>query len=119
MIGDRLIMSVVSGTSDVVSYASTFSSGHKGIILVNKGTAAHVINVTFPGAQLGSKYYFYCLTGGTESEFSRKVLVNGSTTTGVSGGPADYATLAAYSSNTADGIKFQAPPRSVCFVVVE
>ena len=38
MIGDRLLTSTVIGSSDVLAYASSFSSGEKGVILVNKGT---------------------------------------------------------------------------------
>ena len=37
MIGDRLLKSAVSGSADVLSFASSFSSGEKGVILVNKG----------------------------------------------------------------------------------
>src|SRR5581483_6956919 len=45
--GDQMISSTVSGSADVVGYASTFSSGQAGIVIVNKGTTTQTVQVAF------------------------------------------------------------------------
>jgi hypothetical protein len=119
MLGDRMLKSTVSGSSDVLSFASSFSSGEKGVIIINKGTTSQNVNIT-SNATAGNRFYFYTLTGGTDNgDFSRKVFVNGQGPDGISGGPATYATLNAYSAETKNGIKVALPGRSVVYVVID
>jgi hypothetical protein len=119
MLGDRMLKSTVSGSSDVLSFASSFSSGEKGLILINKGTTSQNVNVT-SNATAGNRYYFYALTGGTDNgEFSRKVFVNGNGPDGISGGPSSYGTLKAYSAETKNGIKVALPARSIVYLVID
>jgi hypothetical protein len=118
--GDRLLHSTVTGSSDVVGYASRFSSAQTAIALVNKGTTAHVVSLKINNFQTGSRYYYYLLTGGTDNgDFSRKVYVNGKTSTLDGGGPADYATLKPYGTTISGDIKLSLPKRATLFVVVE
>ena len=118
MIGDRLLNTTVLG--DVLAYASSFTSGEKGVILVNRGMASQTISITLKNATAGSRFYWYTLTGGTDNgEFSRKVFVNGKGSAEPSGGPAtEYTTLKAYSASTQNGIKIGLPARSVAYVVI-
>jgi hypothetical protein len=119
MLGDRMLKSTVTGSSDVLSFASSFSSGEKGVILINKGTTSQNVNIT-SNATAGNRFYFYTLTGGTDNgDFSRKVFVNGNGPDGISGGPSSYATLNAYSAETKNGIKVALPARSVMYVVID
>lgn len=119
MIGDRMLKSTVSGSNDVLSFASSFSSGEKGVILVNKGTTAQNVNIT-SNATAGKRFYYFRLTGGTDNgEFSRKVFVNGKGPDQISGGPSSYASLSAYSSETKNGIKVALLPRSVVYLVID
>jgi hypothetical protein len=119
MLGDRMLKSTVSGSSDVLSFASSFSSGEKGVIIINKGTTAQNVNIT-SNATAGNRFYFYILTGGTDNgDFSRKVFVNGKGPDGISGGPSSYTTLNAYSAETKNGIKVALPARSVVYVVID
>lgn len=119
MIGDRMLKSTVSGSSQVLSYASSFSSGQKGVILVNKGTSAQNVNITSNGS-FGNRFYFYTLTGGSDNgEFSRKVFVNGQGPSGISGGPYNYASIKAYSAENKNGIRVALPPRSVMYLVID
>jgi len=120
MIGDRLIpSSVIAG--NVLTYASSFTSGEKAVILVNKSTSAQTVLVSIDNAKAGSRFYWYTLTGGTDNgEFSRKVFVNGRGPTEPSGGPAaEYSTLKPYSASTTGGIKVGMPPRSVVYMVID
>ncbi|MDB5149144.1 MAG: alpha-L-arabinofuranosidase, partial [Mucilaginibacter sp.] len=51
--GDRMISSSVSGSSDIVSYASSFNSGEAGVVLVNKSTADQVLSINFKNYYTG------------------------------------------------------------------
>jgi hypothetical protein len=120
MIGDRLVTSTVTGSSSLQVYASSYTSGQVGTIIVNRGTTAQNASLAFQNFTPGNRIYWYTLTGGTDNgEFSRKVLVNGIGPAGVAGGPADYATLNAYSSTITNGVRVSIPARSALFMVVE
>jgi hypothetical protein len=118
--GDKMVATTVTGSSDVISYASTFSSGQSGIVLVNKSTAEKVVSLKMANFKSGDRYYYYLLTGGTDNgDYSRKVYVNGKTTTLDGGGPSDYATIKPYGSNLSGDITLNLPKYSTVFMVVE
>jgi len=116
-----LSTSMIGGGSSVLSYASSFTSGEKAVMLVNKSTGAQTALVTLSNAKAGSRYYWYALTGGTDNgEFSRKVYVNGQGPTELSGGPSGaYASIKPYSASTSGGIKISLPARSVVYLVID
>jgi hypothetical protein len=119
-LGDRLLSSSVANTTDIVSYASSFSSGELGVVLVNKSASDKIVQLDIRNFIPGSRFYWYALTGGSDNgEFSRKVYVNGVTSTYASGGPEDYATLKANSTVTANGIRVRVPGMSAVFVAVD
>lgn len=120
MIGDRSINSSVTGSNDVVSYASTYSSGQVEVTLVNKSTSDQNIQISFKNFYAGNRFYWYALAGGdNNAQFSRKVLVNGQGSSGISGGPDNYTTLKAYSASAANGVKVKVPARGVLYLVVD
>ncbi len=117
--GDRMVSSTSSST-DIVSYATTFSSGQSGIAIVNTSTSDKTVTINLKNFKSGEKYYWYTLTGGNDNgEFSRKVYINGIGPSVVSGGPENYATVQANTAMVKDGIRITAPGRSVSFLVVE
>jgi hypothetical protein len=119
-LGDALINATVSGNADIVGFASTFSSGQAGIVVVNKGTSAQTVKISFQHFIPGNRYYWYTLTGDNDNgEFSRKVLINGTGPSGVAGGPANYLDVKANSAVTGNDIRITAPPRSSSFILVE
>jgi hypothetical protein len=119
--GDRMVSSTVSGSSDIVSYGSTFSSGQAGVILVNQGSADHVVNVAFNNYAIGTNYYYYILNGGTDNPpFSHDVLINGvAPASGQTGGPASYATIPAISQTVSGGITLTVPAYGVVYLVAD
>jgi hypothetical protein len=119
--GDRMVGSSVSGSSDIVSYGSSFSSGEAGAVLVNKSATDHVVTVSFKNYLAGSKYYYYTLNGGTDNApFSREVLVNGSgPSNNVAGGPGNYTTLNAFTADISGGITVIVPKYGVVFLVAD
>lgn len=120
--GDHVISSSVRGTSDVLAYASTFASGHKGIVVVNKGTAEQVVQLEPWNYGFGDQFYIYSLTGGSDNgEFSQSVYVNGNAPTNATGGPIGNLTAIsawAYPA-TGDDIIFTSPARSVQYILLE
>jgi hypothetical protein len=88
--------------------------------MVNKSTVVQSVQVKVENFRVGNRIYWYTLTGGTDNgEFSRKVFVNGVGPSGVSGGPATYATLKPYSASAQNEIRLNIPPRSVICLVID
>jgi aspartate 1-decarboxylase len=120
ILGDRFIGSSISGNASVEAYASSHTSGQAAVTLVNKSDVAQQLEVKIQNFNVGNRFYWYTLTGGNDNgEFSRKVFVNGKGTSGVAGGPEDYANLKAYSATTQNGIKVTLPARSVVNVMID
>jgi hypothetical protein len=117
--GDQMVSSSVPGSTTVLSYASSFSSGQAGVVLVNTGTTDQVASINIKNYLAGTGYYYYTLSGGAGGDFSRMVLVNGTPPAGVSGGPANYSTLPANKGAIQNGITVDVPPRSVVFLVAD
>ena len=119
--GDRLVGSTVSGSSDIVSYGSSFSSGQAGVVLVNQGAFDHVVNIAFNNYAIGTNYYYYILNGGSDNTpFSHDVLINGvGPATGKTGGPASYATVPAISQTVSVGITVVVPAYGAVYLVAD
>lgn len=118
--GDRMLQSA-SGNSNVLSYASSFTSGEKAAVLVNKASSGQIVKVNLKNTNYGNKYYWYTLTGGNDNgDFSGKVYVNNIGPEGqATGGPAnDYATIKAFAADASGEIKISLPAKGVVFLVV-
>lgn len=119
MLGDRLVGSGLTGDTSLRAYATTFSSGEIGAVVVNTSTRASSVALDIRHFPHGSRYYWFSLEGGEDNgDFSRKVAVNGDTTTAIAGGPSDYATLPAFGASAKVGIKVDIPARGAVFLVV-
>ncbi len=118
--GDTMIKSSVSGSPDVVSYASLFNDKEAGIVLINKGGSSKVASVAFENYGFGDRYYYYTLTPGTDDpSFPLKVSINGKSGSFAAGGPSNFLAIPANSSTVGSGIKLTLPSRSVTYVLVE
>ncbi|HUS02494.1 MAG TPA: hypothetical protein VMY77_12240, partial [Chitinophagaceae bacterium] len=118
-LGDRLVTSI-SDNADLLSYASSFTSGQVGVTLVNRSSSAQLVQVKFQNFPIGTRFYWYTLTGGGDNgEFSRKVLVNGQGPSGVAGGPANYASINPYSATTVNGVNINVPARAIVYMVID
>jgi hypothetical protein len=119
MLGDRLIPVSVKNTTAIVPYASTYGSGQINITLINTSASPVTAEAKINNFKAGNRFYWYSLEGGRDNgEFSGKVWVNGSGPELEAGGPANYASLKAYSSTTLNGIKITVPALgAVCMVI--
>ncbi|HSC52278.1 MAG TPA: hypothetical protein VLC98_01555 [Phnomibacter sp.] len=118
-LGDRLVSSS-SNSTDIISYASSFTSGETAVALVNKSADVKTVEISITNFKKGLKYYWYTLSGSSDNgEFSRKTIINNVAPTQAAGGPADYKTIAPFSASTTGGIKVTVPGLSSVFLVVE
>ncbi len=117
--GDRMLKSTTVG--GVLAYASSFTSGEKGVILVNQAASDETVNITLQNATAGSRYYWYSLTGaGGNGEFSLGVKVNGAGPSEPTGGPAaTYTSIKANSAVSSGGINVTVPARAVIYVAID
>ncbi|MFI5138812.1 MAG: alpha-L-arabinofuranosidase [Sphingobacteriales bacterium] len=118
--GDRMVYSG-TGSANIVSYASSFSSGQAGVILANTGNTDQVVTIAFNNYAIGANYYYYVLNGGTDNApFSHKVFVNGvGPANGTSGGPANYASVPAITQSVSGGIIVTVPAYGAVFLAVD
>lgn len=117
--GDQMVKSTVTGSANVLAYASRYFSDHVGMVIVNKGSTAETISIDISGYNAGDKYYVYSLTGGTDNgEFSLKVNVNGIGPSFTNGGPNNVATLPARAYPTGGVIKVASPAKSVQYILL-
>ncbi|MDF1572664.1 MAG: T9SS type A sorting domain-containing protein [Bacteroidales bacterium] len=118
--GDKMVEASVTGNSNVIAHASTFTSGETGIILVNKSINTETVKIDINGDH-GLQYYWYTLTGGDDNgDFSRKVLINGIEDPNEDGGgPDNYAAIRAKASPAFGGIKVDLPPLAVVYLLTD
>ena len=114
------MVEATTNSSNIAAYASLFSSGEAGIVLVNKNSFEQVLELNLKNFKPGNRYYTYTLTGGTDNgSYSRKVYVNGLTTSTAGGGPENYESIKARSSIINGNIKLVLPKYSVVHLLVE
>jgi hypothetical protein len=117
--GDKLVAST-SSDANVVAYASSFSSGETGVVLVNKSTTAKAAEIKVANFWKGTNFFWYTLTGGTDNgEFSGQTFVNDTAPSFATGGPLNYETIKPYAASTAAGIKISLPARAAVFLVIQ
>jgi len=119
--GDRMVGSAVNGSTDILSYAFSFSSGQAGVVLVNQGSSNHIVNIKFNNYAIGTNYYYFELNGGTDNvPFSHDVIINGiGPATGKTGGPSNYSSIAAIAQPVAGGITVVVPAYGAVFLVAD
>jgi len=117
----NVAISTVSNNADIFSYASKYSSGETGMIIVNKGTLPQVISISTDSIGVGEKYYIYSFTGGTDNgDFSANVYINGQGPSSYQWGPyTQLANIKANSYTIDKEIKFTSPAKSVQMIMIE
>lgn len=73
--GDTLVSSI-SNNEKVITYATTFSSGEMGLVIVNTSDQDQVAEIDLGSFNLGEKAFWH-LVNGDQSDFDRTVYVNG------------------------------------------
>lgn len=119
-LGDRLVPVSIQGNTGLKAYASSFSTGQLNLTLINTSATLMTVEVKTKNFNSGNRFYWYSLDGGdNNSEFSRKVKVNGESTSLDAGGPDNYASIKARSATTTKGIKVNVPARGAVMMAID
>jgi hypothetical protein len=118
--GDHMI-STASTNANIMAYATRFASGETGLVLVNKAKNSQVVKIDPKQIGVGTKFYAYSLTGGTDNgDFSLFVSINGVEPTGTQWGPREsLETIPANAFPIEGAIQLNVPARSVQFIMIE
>ena len=111
--GDRMVWSYSSDLS-VKSYASTFASGARGVVLVNNSSNFKAVDLDFGIDTMRYNYYWYEVYANNETD--KKIFVNGQTSNFVEGGPENYSSIPSYYRPVNGNNKFELKPYSVKFI---
>ncbi len=121
IIGDIMISSS-SSNSDILSYATTYSSGEVALIVINKGTSNKIVTISTDSIGVGEKYYIYSFTGGNYNGiYPPNVYINGiGPDSKYQWGPYDQLYDIKANAYQIDGeIKFESPAMSVQMILIE
>ncbi|MBN1998394.1 T9SS type A sorting domain-containing protein [candidate division KSB1 bacterium] len=118
--GDFAI-SAASSNDDILCYASRYSSGETGVVIVNTGTLEQVISIDIKTPEDDQNYYIYSFKGGRDNgEFSQNVYINGHGPSPYHWGPfEELSDLPADSYPIEDEIKFLSPARSIQMIMIK
>lgn len=117
--GDAVVGS--SGGDDGTHlYATTFSNGHLGLVLVNETSQARVVELNLKNLAAKGRMHWHTVTG--DSLAGRSIVINGNgPPAGKVYGPRDYETIAANSAEIgteARSVLFEAPKYSASFLSI-
>jgi hypothetical protein len=119
--GDVAI-NATSSKSSVLCYASRYTSGETGLVVVNSGDVAQTVSVLTDSIGVGDKYYIYSFTSNSDSAgFSPTVYINGVAPDKYQFGPLSSLFTIKAVAYTTDGreIKFTSPGRSLQMITIE
>ncbi len=117
--GDQMITSV-SDNSAVQVYASTFSSGEVGLVIINSNAEAKNVNIDLSSLNTDdADIYWHEFYADNFNEGNKKFYINGQTGTTTGGGPDNYASIDPYKANYSSGKVFEAKKHSVNFLVLK
>jgi hypothetical protein len=116
-----LAISTASTSKDILSYATRYSStGEVATVIVNKGSTDQVVTVSTDSIGVGNKYYIYSFEGGTETDYSPDVYINGEGPDFFQWGPYDeLSDIKAKVYDVDNEIKFVSPGKSVQMIMIE
>ena len=117
--GDVLLNSTLVGDTGIVVIPTAFHSGHIGAAIVNKSKNQQILRLNVRHFKFGNRYFTYTLTGIPNTDFSRKVLINGIGNTLDAGGPSNYEDIKPNSFLINDEIRIEIPPLSATYVLIE
>jgi hypothetical protein len=118
--GDHMLSSVVTGSTEIHCWATTFSNGYVGVVLMNQSSINLTVRLMPQNTGVGSRYYVYTLTGVGAGEFPEAVAVNGFGPTGAAWGPLDsLENVPAMAYPITNQIRIPSPARAVEFVLLE
>lgn len=122
VIGDHCVSTSVSGGNSYVhAYATRFSSGHTGIVILNRHSSNnYTVRINPSNIGVGEKYYVYSLTGADTKTLPTTVSINDNGPTGAAWGPLDnLLSIPAKAYTIDDAIVLDVPAKSTHFILLD
>ena len=114
--GDRMVRSTTTGNG-IHAYASTFSKGQVGLVIVNTTGGEQTIQIKTNSNKF-HRAYWHDMSADNLDSGNTKFQVNGKSGTSVGGGPADFASIPAYSASFADDAILKVKKYSAVFMAL-
>lgn len=117
--GDRMVHSQ-SDNEFVKTYASTFSSGEIGLVLVNTQEVQHTVQFAGLHINTGDKIEYHTITG--DGDMDRTVYINNRGPEGGpngASGPQYYDTISPFSFELTEAKTLDLPPFSVSYILIQ
>lgn len=120
VVGDHVVSTSMMGSGGVLAYATRFSSGHTGVVVLNDGSTDQVVKLEPRNIGVGDRFYVYTLTGIDKSTWPQAVVVNGHLPSDSAWGPIDsLQSIPAESYSIGDNIELASPANSVEYVLID
>lgn len=118
-LGDQLIEVSASANENVRAYASRFSSGETGLLIVNYSDQPQQIGFDFTDTGLlADSIFWYSVHAENQQAGNMKFFVNGQTANTPGGGPANLDDVPANVATHASGRSLQVPKWSANYIVL-
>jgi alpha-L-arabinofuranosidase len=114
--GDQMIKSTVTGSDDIRSYASKYSSGEIGIVAINFSDEEK--KVVFENVANYDTVYWYTVNAENTNAGNTKFYVNGETSTTTGGGPENLDDVPANRAKISADKYFILPKYSANYIVL-
>ncbi|MBK8953080.1 MAG: alpha-L-arabinofuranosidase [Chitinophagaceae bacterium] len=116
--GDKYMESSSADTAIVV-FASSFSDGKKGMVVINK-SAERKVAMLQTGKKKSGTAFVYSLTGGSDnSSFSQRIFINERGTQLPAGGPENFEEIKAWKYSFNNKLKIILPAMSVQYILID
>ncbi|MBS2213298.1 sulfatase-like hydrolase/transferase [Carboxylicivirga mesophila] len=117
--GDQMVK-CSSDNADIQVYASTFSSGETGLIIINSNATAKTVKLDLEtlNAEEADIYWHEFYANSIEAN-DKKFYINGQSGNTIGGGPDDFATIAPYKASYTNKHVIEARKYSVNFLVLK
>jgi len=116
LFGDVMVASEVSN-ANLYAYASRFSSGETGLVIVNPTANDEVVRLDLQHLNLGERYYWYQVQN--DDPNGRKVSINNVWGTQAGSGPNSYESVLPFSAMMSGGVVIDAKKYSATYLLVE
>lgn len=123
--GDRVMKTVTTREGllqkeTVVVFASSFSSGQAGLVLINKSEEKKTVQLNMENFVKGQRAYWFQLDDiNKDGSFSKKVKVNGKKAFENAGGPEDYENILPYSFELGEDFLVDLYPYTAIYMLVD
>ncbi len=116
--GDRMVVCQVTGNNNARAYASTFSSGETGVVLVNYSAQPLRVAFQLPAASAQpDSIFWHSIHADNMNAGNKKFYVNGQTGPMPGGGPV-LSNVPAFAAAMSAGQTLQLPPYSATYAVL-